>query len=214
MTPDNNINVKARVSIVERLVPSLGFAVAAMSGALGGVMVLQFLNSLRNAAMAGRESFFMGTAKIEAVVGAVLAVAAVLGAIGILVAVIRLFTKNKKASPPGVLFLPLGLLALIPPFAIHYGLHLMEEIVGSQSPGGISMVGETETLISYFSIVAPFAIILALLAFSFIPFTSRLGRKISPILFLIVVEIAVVALCAIFFWQASHSMSHAGARLF
>jgi len=213
MTPDNTITNKARVSIAERLLPSLSYAVVAMSGALGGVMILQFLNSLRNAEMAGRESFFTGTAKIEAAVGIVLAVATAIGAIGIIVSVVRMFTRNKKASPPGVLFLPLGLLALIPPFAIHFGLHLMEGVVASQTPGGISTVGETEGLISYFSIAAPIAIILALLAFSFIPFTSRLGRKYTPVIFLVIVEILVVTLCAIFFWQASQAMSHANVRI-
>ena len=143
MTPENNITNKTRVSIAERLVPALSYAVAAASGAIGAVMILQLLNSMRSPEMAGAASFFMATARLEAVVGTVLLVAATIGGIGILVAVIRLFTTNTKASPPGVLFLLLGLLALIPPFVVHYVTHSMEHFVMSIEPGREAIVGET-----------------------------------------------------------------------
>jgi len=210
MTPDNNITNRARVSIAKRLVPSMGYALAAVSGAMGAVIVLQFLAGLRNAETAGFAAFFRGTSEIELAMGIVLGVSAALGACGILVSLIRMFTTNTTASPPGALFLVVGLLSLVPPLAIHYGLHLMEGVVISHVPGGISTVGETEAVIAYFAILAPVVIVLVLLAFSFIPFSSRLRRKISPIVFLIIVEIAVLGLMGIFFWQAIQAMSAAG----
>src|SRR5687768_12289630 len=110
MTPDPN----ARVSIAERLVPSIGFAVAALSGAVGGVMVFRFLSALRQAESAGYAGFFGGLSEIEIVVGVVLVLAAVLVAFGVLGSVIRMFTTNTTASPPGILFLVAGMLSLVP----------------------------------------------------------------------------------------------------
>jgi hypothetical protein len=209
MTPENNITNKTRVSIAERLVPALSYAVAAASGAIGAVMILQLLNSMRSPEMAGAASFFMATARLEAVVGTVLLVAATIGGIGILVAVIRLFTTNTKASPPGVLFLLLGLLALIPPFVVHYVTHSMEHFVMSIEPGREAIVGETASTIAFVVIGASIVLCLVLIAFSFLPFSARPGRKYSSAGFLLLIEIAVVAMCALFFWQATQAMSHA-----
>src|SRR5213075_1473978 len=114
------MNSRVRVSILERLAPSFAFAVAAISGAIGSVMNFRFLTSMRQAEAAGYAAFFGGVSEIELVVGGLLAFAAILCAIGILVSIIRMFTTNTKASPPGLLFLITGLLSIVPPFAIHY----------------------------------------------------------------------------------------------
>src|SRR3954471_19120178 len=103
MTPESNITNKARVSIVERLIPSLSYALVAVSGVIGGVMVLQLLESLRSPEMAGVALFFIATARLEVIMGTVLLVAAAIGGVAILIAVVRLFTANTTASPPGVL---------------------------------------------------------------------------------------------------------------
>ena len=208
MTPDAYISGPVRVSILERLVPSFAFVVAAISGAVGGVMLLRFLTALRQAETAGYAAFFGGTAEIEFVVGGVLVVAAVLGAIGILVSIIRLFTTNTKASPPGLLFLMTGLLSLVPPFALHYVLHTMKGVLVSPTPteGGISAVAGTVTTVSYFSIGAAALIALVLIVFPFIPFSSRPGRKASPIVCLMLVEIIIVVLSGIYFWEGRTSI--------
>lgn len=207
MTPDTNITGLIRVSIVERLVPSLAFAVAAIAGAVGGFMILRFLNDLRTAETAGYGAFFTGTKWIEIVVGTILVVAAALGAIGLLVSVIRLFTTNQKASPPGVLFLIEALLSLVPAFAVHYAVHWMKEVVQSPPTGGLSEIGGTVGVISYFAMGSALLIIVGLLAYSFIPFTSRGGRKLSPFICLIVAELLLAALAGIFFWEARNSVN-------
>ena len=208
-TPDAQIPGPVRVSILERLVPSFAFAVTAISGAAGGLMLIRFLDALRQSETAGMASFFGGMAEIELVVGAVLIFAAVLCAIGILVSTIRLFTTNTKASPPGLLFLMTGLLSLVPPFAMHYVLHMMKGILLAPTlpEGGISSVAGTVTAVSYFAIGAAVVIALVLLAFSFIPFSSRPGRKSSPIICLVLIEIIIAALIGIYFWEARTSIT-------
>jgi TonB family protein len=193
-----------RVSILERIVPSLAFIVAAVSGAVGGAMLIRFFSLLSQAELAGYAAFFGGVAEIELAVGGVLILAVALCAVGIVVSIIRLFTTNKTASPPGLLFLMLGLLSLVPPFAIHYVLHTMKEVVTSPDPAaGFG----TLTTAAYFAIGGPVVITLVLLAFPFVPFTSRAGRKSSPIVCLMFVAIVTATLAGIYFWEARKSIA-------
>ena len=205
MTPDLNI----RVSIFERLVPSLAFTIVAISGAVGGLMVIRFLRALRQEENAGYSTFFGGMAEIEFVVGVVLVVAAGLCAIGIIVSVIRLFTTNATASPPGILFLMTGLLSIVPALALHYVLRLMKGVLMSPAPtdGGIPAVADTVINVSYFAIGSAVLIALVLLAFSFIPFSSRPGRKASPLVCLMLVQILIAVLIGVYFWQARTSIA-------
>ncbi|MEO7674702.1 MAG: hypothetical protein ABIU09_11580 [Pyrinomonadaceae bacterium] len=209
MTHEAHIRGPVRVSILERLVPSLGFATAAISGAIGSALTLRFLSILRQSENAGLAAFFGGLAEVEFVVGLVLVFAAALCAIGILIPVIRLFTTNKTASPPGLLFLVAGLLSLVPPFALHYVLHLMKEVVRSpdQSGGGVGTVAGTVTAVAYFAIGSAGVIALLLLAFAFVPFSSLAGRKALPIVCLMLVEILIAVLSGVYFWEARHSLA-------
>ncbi len=202
-------NTHSRVSILERIVPSLAFAVAAISGAVGGGMLIRFFTLLRQAENAGYAAFFGGTAEIEFAVGGVLIFAAVLCAIGILISIVRLFTTNTKASPPGLLFLMIGLLSLVPPFAIHYVLHLMKEVLLSPTPpeGGVSAVAGMVFTVAYFAIGAACVIAIVLIVFSFVPFSSRAGRKASPLVCLMLVEIVIAVLIGVYFWEARTSIT-------
>ena len=205
MTPNTNV----RVSILERLVPSLAFAVASISGAVGAAMVIRFFVAMRQAEAAGYAAFFGGMSEIEFAVGIVLVFAAVLCSIGVIVSVIRLFTTNTTASPPGILFLMIGLLSLVPPFALHFVLHIMKEIVNSPTPtegGGVSSVADKFMTFAPFAFIAIGVIVLGLIAFTFIPFRSRPGRKSSPIICLILVELIIAVLAGIYFWEARTSI--------
>lgn len=198
-----------RVSIIERLVPSLGLAVTALAGVVGAVMIFRFISLLRLSESAGYYSFFAGVLEIEFGVTIVLIFATILTTLGGFVALIRLFTTNTKSSPPGFFFLILGLLSLVPPLAIHYVLHLMKGIVTAPEsvPGGISSAAGTVEMVSWFALAAGLFIPIILLAFSLIPFSSRPGRKASPIICLILVAIAVAAMTGIFAWEASTSLA-------
>ncbi len=204
MTPD----ISTRVSIFERLVPSLAFTIVAISGAVGGLMVIRFLRTLQQVENAGHDAFFGGMAEIEFVVGVVLVVAAVLCAIGIIVSFIRLFTTNATASPPGILFLMTGLLSIVPTLALHYVLRSMKAVLISPdlTEGGVSAVADTAINVSYFAIGSAVLIALVLLAFSFIPFRSQPGRKASPLVCLLLVQILIAVLIGVYFWQARTSI--------
>lgn len=215
MTPETNVPARARVSIIERLIPSVSYLVAAAAGAIGGVRILSFLESVRNSEIAERDAFFLYTARIELAMGTVLAVSAIIGAIAIAVSVVRMFTVNKTASPPGVLFLLLGPFALVPPFLVHFVLHLVEHIAQAQIPegGGMSAIAGTVSGVSYAAIILALLVAVVQIAFSFIPFTANLRRKFSPMIFLIFNEILIIALAGVFFWQARQALEHTAAGL-
>lgn len=207
MTPlDPNNGAPTRVSIIERLGISLGLVLAAIAGVVAGAMTLRFLNGLRNSESAGYYAFFTGAVEIEFVVGAILAIAALVIAIGVLVSAIRMFTDNTKASPPGVLFLLVALLAAAPPLLMHYVVHSMKHAVAEPVEGGIASVASLVTTFSFVAIGTGIFVVLILLAFAFVPFSSRAGRKVSPAICAVIAALMIAALSGLFFWEARNSL--------
>ena len=209
MTPDAHLHGPIRVSILERIVPAVAFTVAAISGAVGALMIFRFFSTLRHAENAGREAFLGAMSEIELVVAGVLVFAALLCGLGIVVSIIRLFTTNTTASPPGFLFLMLGLISLLPPFGIHYVLHMMKAVAIAEvmPEGGISAVAGTVNTVSYLAIGAAVGIALLMIVFAFVPFSSRPGRKSSPLICLILAEIFIAILIGVYFWEARVSLT-------
>ena len=70
----------------------------------------------------------------------------------------------------------------------------------------LSSVAGSITTAAYFAIGGPVVITLVLLAFAFVPFTSRAGRKSSPIVCLMFVAIVTATLAGIYFWEARKSI--------
>jgi hypothetical protein len=209
MTPSQSITPiaeTARVSIAERLVPCLSFGLSAIAGIVGGIMIFMLFEELRKAETAGREAVFSGFARIQLVVGGILAAAVLLGVVGIAVAAIRMFAAKRKASPSGAVFIVVGLLGLIPNLLIVYALSIGSDVITKGT--GAANISQTINILTFAAMGLGVVAILAFVAFSFVPFSSSMGRKYSPVIFLIFVEIATVCLAAWFFWMASVSISH------
>lgn len=200
------ISETARVSIAERLVPSLSFGLAAIAGIVGGAMIFVFFEDLRKAETVGYEMFFTGFARIQLVVGGVLTGAVLLGIAGLAVATIRMFAAKKKASPPGAVFTVVGALGLIPALLLFYVMWISTDVAIKRT--GITNIADTINILVFAAIGLGVVAILAFLVFSFVPFSSSMGRKYSPVIFLVLVEIATACLAALYFWMASASISH------
>jgi len=202
MSPDSQFppsHVPASVSILERLMPSLGFAVAAIAGAVGAMMMQQLLGKLRASETAGLQFFYASVARINVVVGAILMLAVFLGGIALLICLIRMFTNNAKASPPGLLLFLIGGLSLLPALLTGLAVYLaMGSVVGPQM-AGVSSVATSINALTVASIALTFLLILILGAFSFISFSAKSGRKYSPFLLLLVLEILTISAAVAFF---------------
>lgn len=191
------------VSILERLVPSIGFAVAAIAGAAGAMMMQQLLYRLRTSETAGLQLFYGGVARIDLAVGIILLIAVFILAIGLLVCLIRMFAATSKSSSPGLLLFVVGGFSLLPSLLTGISIYLaMASVVGPQMPG-VSSVATPINVLTVASIIIACLMILVLGAFSFISFSSRADRKYSPLLLLLVLEIGAVCAAVSYFWLFS-----------
>lgn len=206
-TLPSNATDKARISILERMIPAVALATAASSGIVGAFLIRRVFVSIRNAETAGLDYFYVGTAQVETAVGIILAASAFSGFVAIVFSVIRIFTKNKKASPPGSLLLIIGILGLLPPALIASALWMSIRAVSVPNSGGIDLVGAAVGTLSLASIGVAIAGFLVFPAYVFVPVKARVGRRYSHVVFLVLLEIAIVMLSAVFFWAAYMSMS-------
>ncbi len=191
--------VRTRISILERLAPSLSFALAALSGAVGAIYMQRFFRTLSAAENAGYVAYYMGMAEVDLLIGVVLGLSVVVGIAGIIVAAIRVFTANRTASPPGVLFLVPAGISLISPLMTGYAGAVANLAMGSAS--GIANAGDKIAVLNWAAIGVTAIALVVLAIFTFVPFRSKNGRKFSPVLFLIIIEGAVVAAAVAFFLE-------------
>lgn len=197
---------KARVSMLERFVPSISLGLAALSGSAGSAMWLWTVSRFRAEQNVGLAAFYAAMTQVKLAAIIFLVAAAILGSAGIVVSAVRMFTSNRKSSPPGTLFAVLGFLSLISPLLFGIALWLIFDSV-EPGNGGIAAWTGTVQVFSIAAFVASGLSILALLVFSFVPFSAKLGRKFSPLIFLIIVELAIVVTAVDFFLFGRASMS-------
>lgn len=189
---------RVRVSILERLVPSLSFALAAIAGAAGAVYIQMVFRGMRMAENAGLAAFYGGLAEVHSVVIVILVLAVAVGVVGIIVAAARMFTTNRTSSPPGVLFLGPAGISFLSPFLTGYAASLAVSAVKDPGASGLAGAAGTIEVLSWAAIGGAAFALLVLAVFTFMPFRSRTGRKFTPVLFLLLLEGAVAALAVAF----------------
>jgi hypothetical protein len=203
---------KAPTSVAERFVPSLSYALAAISGPIGALLVQQFFSTLRTAENAGYAAFFGGLARIEMIIGGVLAIAAFLGFAAVVAALARLFVPRKRPSPPGSVLFFAGLISLIPAGLVLYSMQTAAAVVTSGSRGGVSAVAGTIMTTLYIAAGIAALIVIGLVAFCLVPFRARPGRKYTTLIGLLLAEILIISLSVKFFLEAGamHSLITSG----
>lgn len=200
--------VRAPVSILERLVPSVAFAIASMSGAIGAMLLEDLIAAIRSAETTGLNSLFAGLSRVNAVISGILMLSAAVGGIGLIFCVVRMFTTNRKATPPGILLLLMGCLSLIPSLILGIGVYLVILSVSGPLTAGINTIAWIVRILDIAAIAVTCLMIVVLGAFSFVGFSSRIGRKYSPFILFCVIEIAIIAAAAIFFSVVQFSNTH------
>lgn len=198
---ENNTTIqpeKVRVSIFERIVPFAAFGLAAVGGAVGGWMIISLMNTLRAVENVGIAAIAGGLAEYTWYPLGFLYAACALGVVAICVAIGRLVIQTKTASPSGISYLVLAIQSLVPVALVwQSGSMIISVLDGSMTEG----IGESgATLVTYCTIamIAAPIILIILLAWSLIPFRARPGRRFGPLIALIVMEIALVAITVTF----------------
>lgn len=192
---------RVRVSILEKLFPSLSFALAAVGGAAGAITIQSVFRALRVAETAGAAAIIGGMAEVNLVMAVFLGLAALVGVIGIVVAAARMFTENRTSSPSGVFYLVPAGLSLVPPLLTGYAASLPVSAVRIPPSGGISALADTIGVLCWAAIGTSILALLLLAVYTFVPFGSRTGRKFTPLVFLLLIEGAVAAFAVAFLFE-------------
>lgn len=202
------VSDRVPVSIFERLIPSIAFVLAAISGGIGGMLIENFLSVTRTGEIVGMDTFFIRLAHINAVIGGLLTMAALVGSIGLLISLIRMFTKNTRSSPPGILLFLVGSLSMVPGLLVGIGIYLIILSVSGPVIAGVSTVASVVWILDVAAIAVSCLMVIVLGAFSFVSFSSRAGRKYSAFIFLLLLDAGIVAAAALFFSVVQYSLAH------
>jgi hypothetical protein len=202
MTPEEQIQpTPTRVSIIARIVPALSYALPALGAAVSALLLLNVLNAMRNAESAGIGAVAGGISEANLAILVTLYLAIFVGGAGVVIGLVRLFTTTTTASPSAWYYLIAGVLGMAPMFALWRAQSLLLDAILPRSTGaGVSAVAGQITLFSIVAIVLGGVSILILLASSFVPLPAILHskRKWAPLIALLVMETAIIAMTVVY----------------
>jgi hypothetical protein len=195
MTPEEQ-PTPTRVSIIARIVPAFSYVLPALGAAVSALLLLNVLRAMRNAAAAGIGAVAGGISEANVAILVTLYLAIFIGICGIIIGVVRLFTTTVTASPSAWYYLIAGILGLAPMFALWRAQSLLLDAIFSRSGGGVAEVAGQITLFSIVAVVSGIVSILILLASSFVPLPAvlRAKRKWAPLIMLLLMETAIIAM--------------------
>ena len=202
MTPEEQQQaIPARVSIMARVVSAFSYALPALGAAVSAMLLLGVLRAMRNAEGAGIGAVAAGISEANLAILLTLYLAIFVGAAGVVIGLVRLFTTTTTASPSALYYLIAGILGLVPMFALWYAQSLLLDAIFPQSTGaGVSEVAGQITLFSIVAIVLGGVSILIVMASSFLPLPAILWgkRKWAPLIALLVMESAIIAMTVVY----------------
>ena len=165
------------------------------------MLLLSVLRAMRNAEGAGIGAVAAGISQANIAILVTLYLAIFVGAAGVLIGLVRLFTTTVAASPSAWYYLIGGILGLVPMFALWRAQSLLLDAIFPRSTGaGVSEVAGQITLFSIVAMVLGVVSILILLASSFVPLPEILRgkRKWAPLITLLVMETAIIAMTVVY----------------
>jgi hypothetical protein len=198
MTPEteNAQVVPKRVSILARLVPAMSYSLPALGAAISALLFIGVMRAMRNAESAGIAAVAGGISEANLAIVISLYLAIVIGFIGIVINFVRALALTTTAPPAGWLFLVMSAFGLTPMLALWRAESVLLDVLMGHYRSGVSEVAQE---ITTFLMLAPaLAAVgcLILLVASVVPLPAALKakRKWSPVIFLVIVELAVIGM--------------------
>jgi len=192
----------ARVSIFQRLIPSVSFGVTAISGLLGAWWLLDLFKTLKDDKNATIKGLMNSLGSIEQSVAMMLVLAAVIGAISVVVVFMR--SDEDEATMPGGAYLA-GLPCLISPALTSYMMFLVIDAFHTPAKMGFEKLGGDVAEYALASIGAAGFSLLLLSAFVLLPFRARIVKRISPAIAVALITLCITTLVVISFWLVGYS---------
>lgn len=189
---------KVRVSIFERIVPFAAFGLAALAGGVGAYLILSLMNALSAAESAGTAAISGGLAEYTMYPLVLLYLAAAVGVVGICVAVGRMGFAEQTASPSGISYIVLGGLSLVPIGLVWYAGTIIIRVTTGTYRGEAMLAGNVVSELTVAAMVIAPIVLVVLLAWSLIPFKARPGRRYLPLIALVLMQIVLFVVAAMF----------------
>ena len=165
------------------------------------MLLLSVLRAMRHAEAAGIGTVAAGMSEANIAILVTLYLANFVGAAGVVIGLVRLFTTTTTASPSAWYYLIAGLLGMAPMFALWRAQTLLlDAIIPGRHGAGVSEVAGQITLFSIVAIVLGVVSILVLLISSFVPLPALLRgkRKWAPLIALLVMETTIIAMTVVY----------------
>lgn len=185
---------RARVSILERVVPAISFGLASISGVVAAAITISLFIRLRNEENAGAESIAEALATLNNATLPLLGLSIAVGVASVVISLVRMANEQTKSSPPGFLYLITAIPCMISPTLVVYSWWLVADVVTGRNTEDPVGTGEW---ISQMLIVATLiggTSLLTLPVFSFVPFSSRRGKKVTAVAALSLTVIGIAAI--------------------
>lgn len=186
----------SRVSILARLIPAFSYALPALGAACSAWLFINVMRAMRYAESAGIAAVAGGMSEANLAIVITLYLAIFVGFVGVIIGLVRAFSKTTTASPSGWLFLFMGVLGFAPMLILWRAESLLLSVltVGS-GPGVVSVADQISTCVMLTIGLAAVGCVLLLVA-SVVPLPSvlRAKRKWAPLSFLIVMELALIVM--------------------
>jgi len=141
-----------------------------------------------------------GIAEANLPIVVTLYLAVVLGLAGIIVGIIWIFVTTKSTTPSAWFFLITGFFGLAPMLLLWEAQSLLLAVIFGHATDGVAEVASQVSVLSVTTIGFGLVSILILLVMAFVPLPRflRAKRKWAPVLVLLLFEIALIAMTALY----------------
>ena len=163
-------------------------------------MLINVFQAMRNAEAAGMGAVSGGIREANIPIVVTLYLGVILGFAGIAVGLVRMFTTTTTATPSSWFFLVTGVIGLVPVLLLWEAQSLLLGVIFGRSPGGVVEVAHQVSLLSMVTMLIGAGSILILLVSAFLPLPRILHakRKWAPLVMLLLMETAVIALTVMY----------------
>ena len=201
MLADTQIsNIPTRVSILARVAPALSYALPALGAAISALMLINVFRAMRNAEAAGLGAVSAGISEANLAVVVTLYLGVILGFVGVVIGLVRMFTTVTTDTPSAWYFLFTGMIGLAPVLLLWEAQSLLLGVIFGRSPGGVVEVARQVSWLSMMTMLLGVVSILILLVSAFVPLPRILHakRKWAPVVMLLLMETAVIAMTVLY----------------
>jgi hypothetical protein len=158
------------------------------------------MQAMKNAESAGIAAVAGGMAEANVAIIATFYIALLFGLAGVIIGLVRAFTRTATASPAGWFYVVTGIMGLAPVVTLWQAQSLLIEVLVGHNQEGVASVASQITVCLMLTLLLAAFGALVLLAASVLPLPGfmRANLKWSPAVFLLVMELVLILLVVIY----------------